>query len=156
MTTQVVARKRLTAKQEAFSVYYFKFRDPDKAAILAGYSRKTAAVIASQNLNKVNIRKRLAELGAKVESDAVGTVSERKKRLTAMYRADFDIATITPAHILTAIAEQNKMERIGTTDDKPQYNDNRQYNIIIQGDDNKAKLQQLLSGEKPKTIEAVR
>jgi len=73
-----------------------------------------------------------------------------------MYRADFDIATITPAHILTAIAEQNKMERIGTTDDKPQYNDNRQYNIIIQGDDNKAKLQQLLSGEKPKTIEAVR
>jgi len=34
-------------------------------------------------------------------------------------------------------------------DDKPQYNDNRQYNIIIQGEENKAKLQQLLSGEKP-------
>ena len=40
--------------------------------------------------------------------------------------------------------------------DKPQYNDNRQYNFVVLGDENKQKLQQLLSGEKPKTIEATR
>ena len=40
--------------------------------------------------------------------------------------------------------------------DKPQYNDNRQYNFIVLGDDSKRKLQQLLNGEKPKTIEATR
>ena len=42
---------------------------------------------ASRLANSVNIMARIAELEAKVESDAIGTVSERKKRLTDIYRA---------------------------------------------------------------------
>jgi len=112
------SRKRLTAKQEAFCVFYFQDRNATQAAIKAGYSPHLIDTNVSHLLDNTRIRERIAECEAKVESAAIGTVSERKKRLTAMYRADFDMKDLTPAHVLTAIAEQNKMERIGAQDNQ--------------------------------------
>lgn len=78
---------KLNRKQEAFCVAYFKTGNATKAAITAGYKKKNAAVVASQNLKKVNIIARMAELNGKVEKAAVMDVQERKERLSEIARA---------------------------------------------------------------------
>ena len=57
-------------------------------------------------------------------------------------------APVTPGHKILAIKELNLMEHI--YDVAPRLQDNRQYNIIIQGgEETKAKLERLLSGKMP-------
>ena len=151
-TMTTLPRKHLTAKQAAFAVNYFKLRNATQAAIQAGYSPHLIGYHTNNLLENVNIRAKIAELEAKVESEAIGTVSERKKRLTEIYRANLTdfvdeqgnitlkpsaaiAELVTEEHIvdqeaslslrtkrlklrdpIAAIAEQNKMERIGATD----------------------------------------
>jgi phage terminase small subunit len=150
MTTST--KKRLTAKQEAFCVNYLTIKNATQAAIKAGYSSRTAYAIGAENLTKPEIRDRIADCERKAESAAIGTVSERKQRLTEIYRANLtDFVdkdgniTLKPSAALAelvieehvvdqeaslsvrtkrlklrdpvaAIAEQNKMERIGQQD----------------------------------------
>lgn len=52
----------LTGKQEAFCREYIIDLNATQAAIRAGYSQDTARQIGSQNLTKVDIQERLAEL----------------------------------------------------------------------------------------------
>ena len=54
----------LTAKQEQFCQEYLIDLNGAQAAIRAGYSKKTAKDIACQNLAKLNISTRIAELQA--------------------------------------------------------------------------------------------
>jgi len=54
--------RKLTAKQEKFCQEYIKGLNGTQAAIRAKYSKKTAKVIATENLSKPSIMKRLAEL----------------------------------------------------------------------------------------------
>lgn len=56
---------KLTAKQERFVNEYLVDLNATQAAIRAGYSPKTANVIAAQNLAKLNIRTEIQRLGAK-------------------------------------------------------------------------------------------
>ena len=56
--------KPLTAKEEAFCRNYVISWNGSQAARDAGYSKKTARFIASQNLTKLNIRARIKELMA--------------------------------------------------------------------------------------------
>ena len=58
----------LTDKQEAFCIEYMVDNNATQAAIRAGYSEDTARQIASQNLSKVNIADRIAELRAEQTS----------------------------------------------------------------------------------------
>lgn len=53
---------KLTAKQKAFCEYYCACNDAKEAAIKAGYSKKTAKVIGSQNLTKLNLAEYIQEL----------------------------------------------------------------------------------------------
>lgn len=53
---------KLTDKQELFCREYLIDLNATRAAIKAGYSEKTAREIASQNLSKLNIQKRIQEL----------------------------------------------------------------------------------------------
>jgi len=53
---------------------------------------------------------------------------------------------VTAGHKIAAIKELNLMEHV--YDEKPQYNDNRTYNILVTGDDIKPKLNQLLAGKR--------
>ncbi len=46
--------KILTEKQKRFIDYYIKYADATKAAVEAGYSKKTARQIGSENLSKLN------------------------------------------------------------------------------------------------------
>jgi phage terminase small subunit len=80
-------RTRLTQKQETFCVKYFELGNATEAAIQAGYNRKTAVVIASQNLTKLNIQTRLKELREEIKSTAIMNVQERQERLSEIARA---------------------------------------------------------------------
>lgn len=77
----------LNQKQETFVLEYFKTGNAGQSALKAGYSPKTASVIASENLTKPKIIARLAELQGKVEGKTIATVQERKEILTEIIRA---------------------------------------------------------------------
>lgn len=58
----------LTPKQDRFCQEYVVDLNGTQAAIRAGYSQKTAAVIAAENLTKPNIHERINELQTKISS----------------------------------------------------------------------------------------
>jgi len=80
-------RKRLTQRQETFCLKYFELGNGSEAAIIAGYSKRNARVIASINLTKANIMKRLQELRQIAEDASIASVLERKQILTEIARA---------------------------------------------------------------------
>jgi len=53
---------KLTPKQEMFCLEYLKDLNATQAAIRAGYSENTAKAIGSENLTKLDIQGRIAEL----------------------------------------------------------------------------------------------
>lgn len=99
MTTKTKPRTRLTAKQEAFCVNYVHLNNGKLAAVKAGYPEGTAKVIATQNLTKLYLQERIAEIRANLPPDPdISTVEERKRRLTEFHRADL-VDFITPEGI---------------------------------------------------------
>ena len=91
MTTMSPARKQLTAKQEAFCLNLFLGLSQREAYVKAGYSPNQLPATLDQHAyelaSSAYILARLEELHSKAESDTVGTVIERKQRLTDIYRA---------------------------------------------------------------------
>ena len=84
-------KKKLSHKQEKFCVEYLVDLNATQAAIRAGYSPKTAKVIASQNLTKLNIQNRLKELGADLSTRAykdgdIATIDEALRDCTREIR----------------------------------------------------------------------
>ena len=79
-------KNKLTVKQEKFITSYIQLGNATEAAIVAGYSRKTATVIASQNLTKINIIARRKELEDSMASAKIMTSKERKERLSEIAR----------------------------------------------------------------------
>lgn len=57
---------KLNEKQKRFCEEYVKDNNGTRAAIRAGYSQKTARVIASQHLTKLNIQEYIKELKAEL------------------------------------------------------------------------------------------
>lgn len=57
-----MGKSKLTPKQEQFCKEYLIDLNATQAAIRAGYSAKTATVIGSDNLRKVNVAERIKEL----------------------------------------------------------------------------------------------
>lgn len=58
-------KKKLTPKQEMFCKEYIIDLNATQAAIRSGYSDKTAGQIGEQNLKKLEIQERIAELSQK-------------------------------------------------------------------------------------------
>lgn len=79
---------KLTAKQQRFCDEYLVDLDGTKAAIRAGYSQKTAGVIASENLKKPNIRAYIDQRMAEKEEALVAKQDEVLKYLTAVMRRE--------------------------------------------------------------------
>lgn len=61
--------EELTPKQLLFANAYLKHGNATQAAIEAGYSAKTAKVIASNNLTKVNVRRYIEDHKANLHTD---------------------------------------------------------------------------------------
>lgn len=75
--------KPLTAKQEAFCLEYLKDLNATQAAIRAGYGEKTARQVGSENLSKLDISEKIAELmekrNEKVKIDAEWVLNQAVK-----------------------------------------------------------------------------
>ena len=78
----------LTEKQKRFANEYLIDLNATQAAIRAGYSKKTAQQIASENLLKPVIKKYIDEQMAKKESQLIAKQDEVLKYLTAVLRGE--------------------------------------------------------------------
>ena len=86
---KVVIVARMTAKQQRFCDEYLIDLDGTKAAIRAGYSAKTAAVIASENLRKPNIQEYIEKRLEEIEDALIAKQDEVMKYLTAVMRREY-------------------------------------------------------------------
>ena len=73
-------------RQRAFCQYYAADPDGTAAAIKAGYSKRTAAAIASENLRKPELLEYIKELQAEAEAARVADLVEVKRFWTATMR----------------------------------------------------------------------
>lgn len=93
---------------ETFCINYFQIGNATEAAIKAGYSKKTARVIASINLTKINIINRIQELRDTAASAKIMDVVERKERLSEIARARLtDYVTCGPDRDLVDVGPES-------------------------------------------------
>lgn len=129
MTTKSIPR--LTAKQEAFIVNYVisPNHNATQAAIKAGYSPRTAAVSASENLNKPYVIARRKELEDKIAASKLLPELERREILARLAR-ETHFQPVTAGDRIRSIDTLNKLDKL-YSDTPPGYQDNRVLNIIV-------------------------
>ena len=76
----------LTAKQKKFCDEYLVSGNATDAAIKAGYSKKTANRIGSQNLSKLDVKNYLEERLKEMESRKIADAAEVMRYLTSVMR----------------------------------------------------------------------
>ncbi len=69
----------LKEKQEKFCAEYLACGNATEAALKAGYSKKNARTIGSENLTKLDIQRRIQELREKAASAKVLTYREKRE-----------------------------------------------------------------------------
>lgn len=79
---------RLTLKQRAFADYYIELGNATEAAIKAGYSKKTAGQIASENLLKPYIKDYIDERLKLLEDVRIAKADEVMRYLTSIMRGE--------------------------------------------------------------------
>lgn len=113
----------MTAKQQRFCDEYLVDLDGTQAAIRAGYSAKTAAVIASENLRKPNIRAYIDRRMAEKEETLVAKQDEVMKYLTAVMRREYAesvVVTVTEEKSYYEPDENGTMRKRSERKEKPQ------------------------------------
>ncbi|MBS4958273.1 MAG: terminase small subunit [Clostridium sp.] len=78
----------MTEKQKAFCDYYIETGNATEAAIKAGYSKKTAKVIGSENLTKPYLKQYIDERLAKIEDARIAKGEEVLQYLTRVMRGE--------------------------------------------------------------------
>ena len=79
---------KLTTKQQKFADEYIISGNATQAAIEAGYSKKTANRIGSENLSKLDIKKYIDERLKEIESAKTATQQEVFEYLTSVMRGE--------------------------------------------------------------------
>lgn len=79
---------KMTEKQKAFCDYYIETGNATEAAINAGYSKKTAKVIGSENLTKPYLKQYIDERLAKIEDERIAKGEEVLQYLTKVMRGE--------------------------------------------------------------------
>lgn len=78
----------MTLKQKKFADEYIVSGNATEAAIKAGYSEKTARIVGSQNLTKLNISEYIKERLKKIEDKKTMTLEEALQRMTSIARRE--------------------------------------------------------------------
>lgn len=101
---------RLTAKQQRFCDEYLIDLNATQAAIRAGYSEKTAAVIAAENIRKPNIAEYIEKRMAEKESKLIADQDEVLKYLTSVLRGESQssVVVVESTGTMTAAREMLK------------------------------------------------
>lgn len=84
-----MADVKLTAKQQRFCDEYLIDLNATQAAIRAGYSKKTARVIATENLTKPAISEYIEKRMAEKEAELIASQDEVLKYLTSVMRREY-------------------------------------------------------------------
>lgn len=79
---------KLNARQKAFCEHYVACGNATEAAIKAGYSKRTARKIGSENLTKMDIKAYVDELMQKLESERTASAKEVLEMLTSSMRGE--------------------------------------------------------------------
>lgn len=77
---------KLTIKQKAFADEYLISGNATEAAKKAGYSEKTARVIAAENLTKPDIAEYIRERQAKCDNSRIASIQEVMEFYTSIMR----------------------------------------------------------------------
>lgn len=103
---------KLTDKQKKFCEYYAASGNGQASAIKAGYSKKTAAAMANENLNKPYVAAYLATLAEPSRNKRIANIEERYELLTAILRNVANSDEIKTNDRLKALDLLNKMEGV--------------------------------------------
>lgn len=76
----------LTDKQEKFCLEYIVDFNATQAAIRAGYSKKTAYSVGSENLRKPEVQKRIQVLNQGIKNQKIADAEEIRQTLTLFLR----------------------------------------------------------------------
>lgn len=79
---------KLTIKQQRFADEYILSGNATEAAILAGYSKKTARSIGQENLTKPDIKNYINERLEKLDSEKIADQKEILQYLTSVLRGE--------------------------------------------------------------------
>ncbi|MBF7114504.1 terminase small subunit [Pediococcus pentosaceus] len=120
---------KLTTKQKKFADNYIKTGNATQSAIEAGYSKKTAPTIASENLIKPNIKSYIDEKMKEIESERIMGAQEALEFLTNVVRGEeletkvvatqFDVSTVqVPADVKTKISAAKEILKRYPDNDK--------------------------------------
>lgn len=82
--------KNMTAKQLRFCDEFIKLGNGSQAAINAGYSKKSAREIASENLTKPNIKKYVRLKQEEIQDKTIADAIEIQQYLTSVIRGEIE------------------------------------------------------------------
>ena len=102
---------RLTAKQKRFCDEYLICLNASEAAIKAGYSKKTARVIAVENLSKPNIKSYIQQRMDEKEKELIADQNEVLKYLTSVLRGQSRASVVVVENVGDYMSEAREMEK---------------------------------------------
>lgn len=103
--------KGLTQKQRRFIDEYIISGNATQAAIKAGYSKKTAAVTATENLRKPNIKAEIQVRNAEIQSEKTADMTEVMEYLTSVMRGEQTESVATSKGVFSGV-EVSAKDRI--------------------------------------------
>lgn len=107
----VIAMARLTAKQKRFCDEYLIDLNATQAAIRAGYSKKTANRIGTENLSKLVIKQYIDARMAEKESELIADQDEVLKYLTSVLRGKSQSTEIVVEGIGDGVSEARTIQK---------------------------------------------
>ena len=106
---------KLSKKQALFAVEYVRLKgNGTQAAIAAGYSEKTAATIAKENIRKPHIKKRIEELTEAADAEKIADAKEVLQLLTEIVRGEMSEEVVA----LNPQGEESRTNRKPTIKDR--------------------------------------
>lgn len=109
---------KLTAKQQRFCDEYLIDLNATQAAIRAGYSKKTANRIGTENLSKLVIREYIEKRMAEKEAALIADQDEVLKYLTSVLRGQSKSTEIVIEGLGDGSTKARKMEKEPSEKDK--------------------------------------
>jgi phage terminase small subunit len=112
----VKKKDKLTLKQKKFADEYIISGNATQSAIKAGYSKKTAGVIAVENLEKPNIKAYIDERLKELDDKAIAKQEEVLQYLTAVMRGQSKSAVVVIEGLGEGLSEARLINK--TPDEK--------------------------------------
>ena len=102
---------KLTLKQKAFADYYVETGNATEAAVRAGYSKKTAKAIGSENLTKPAINEYIQERLKAIEDSRIADGDEVLRYLTSVMRGESQSEVVVVEGVGDGCSEAKRIDK---------------------------------------------